>query len=424
MASATKEVNGSFRDPSGHVFMRDGTVYRQVNHAGRADYEFLMSSRLYDTLTAKSLLLTHEDLGRPAGAEPEAWTVLRPVQVPFVSYPHGWCFSQLKDAALATLSVQRHALAAGMSLKDANATNIQFVDGRPVLIDTLSFERLVPGPWVAYRQFCQHFLAPLALTGRTDERLGRLSQLFVDGIPLDLASRLLPRSTWLRPGMLLHLHLHAIGERRLATSSKSGRTAEAVRPSRVDAKAVLLESLEAAVRGQRYRPGGAWKDYYARRESYTIEAIDQKAALVAEWLDQGRPRMLWDLGANTGRFARLASHRPSPAMGWAHEERASLVQRGPADWVFALALVHHFAIASNVPLDRIARFMASIGRHLVIEFVPKDDPMARAMLATRADIFAGYDEKGFEAAFGRHFAIERRVTLRGSSRVLYWMRTR
>lgn len=41
---------------------------------------------------------------------------------------------------------------------------------------------------------------------------------------------------------------------------------------------------------------------------------------------------------------------PSPVMGWAHEERASLVQRGPADWVLALAILQHLAIGNNVPL--------------------------------------------------------------------------
>ena len=84
--------------------------------------------------------------------------------VDFISYPYEWSFSQLKDAALTTLAAHELALDHGMTLKDASAYNVQFVDGKPVLIDSLSFERAVPDePWVAYRQFCQHFLAPLAL---------------------------------------------------------------------------------------------------------------------------------------------------------------------------------------------------------------------------------------------------------------------
>ena len=80
----------------------------------------------------------------------------------------------LKDAALLTLDVQAEASAAGFTLRDASAYNVQFRRGRPILIDTLSFEPAEPGtPWLAYRQFCEHFLAPLALMARRDVRLGR-----------------------------------------------------------------------------------------------------------------------------------------------------------------------------------------------------------------------------------------------------------
>ena len=119
--------------------------------------------------------------------------VFRPARVGFISYPYEWCFSQLKAAALLTLRLQKAAVERGMSLKDATAYNVAFEGGRPVLIDTLSFERLTPGrPWVAYRQFCQFFLAPLAAISYVDVRLLQLLRAHLDGIPLELASRLLP----------------------------------------------------------------------------------------------------------------------------------------------------------------------------------------------------------------------------------------
>ncbi|MFX8840813.1 hypothetical protein ABTM78_20880, partial [Acinetobacter baumannii] len=67
---------------------------------------------------------------------------MRPARVSTISYPYEWCFSQLKDAALATLEIQTVAMDHGMSLKDASAYNIQFHEGRPTLIDSLSFEPL------------------------------------------------------------------------------------------------------------------------------------------------------------------------------------------------------------------------------------------------------------------------------------------
>ncbi len=448
-------IAGSFRDPAGSVFAREGIVYRQINEPGMADYERLMQSGLYDALVQRELLVAHQDLGTPPWAPPGARRVIRPTQCPMIAFPYEFCFSQLKDAALLTLDAQREALARGMCLKDASAFNVQFLDGRPTLIDTLSFEGDSPGPWKAYRQFCQHFYAPLALASHVDAGLGKLSQVFIDGVPLRVASRALPLRTWLRPGPLMHLHLHAVGEDRLARS-----TAPAGTTATRDVKRPLLASLEAAVRRLRWRTRSSWTGYYERRESYTAEAIEQKLELVAGWLDAARPAVVWDLGANTGRFRRLASERgiltvaldrdpacienmyldarkrndrcllplvvdltnPSAALGWAHEERASLVQRGPADVALALALVHHLALGNNVPLDRIAGFLKRVARQLFIEFVPATDPMATALMASRPGMFGDYTRDGFEAAFQREFHIERRVELSGSERVLYWMR--
>ena len=104
-----------------------------------------------------------------------------------------------------------------MSLKDASAYNIQFHAGKPTLIDTLSFETYKEGePWVAYRQFCQHFLAPLALMAYRDIRLSQLMRVYIDGIPLDLASALLPMRTRWNLGLATHIHLHASAQKRYA----------------------------------------------------------------------------------------------------------------------------------------------------------------------------------------------------------------
>jgi hypothetical protein len=112
---------------------------------------------------------------------------------------------------------------------------------------------------------------------------------------------------------------------------------------------------------------------------------------------------------------------PSPGAGWEGAERMSLLERGPADAVLALALVHHLAIGNNVPLDRIARFLARAGRSLLVEFVPKSDSQVKRLLVVREDVFDGYTAEGFERAFAEHFEIDRRVPLAGSERALYAM---
>ena len=161
---SNERVASSFRDPSGFLFHKEGVLYRQINERYEDDYDLLMSSGLYDSLVGDGLMVDHTEVELDLKETGDACKVIRPELVPFISYPYEWCFSELKDAAMLTLRIQKRALKYGMSLKDSSAYNIQFLSGKPVLIDTLSFERYREGsPWVAYRQFCQHFLAPLTL---------------------------------------------------------------------------------------------------------------------------------------------------------------------------------------------------------------------------------------------------------------------
>jgi hypothetical protein len=418
-----------------------------------------MDSGLYDSLVRDGLLVRHDDLG-PLPDQPGAMTIIRPEQVPMLSYPYEWCFSQLRDAALVTLRVQRRALEFGMWLKDASAYNIQFLAGRPVLIDTLSLEPYTPRPWLAYRQFCQHFYAPLLLAAR-DSRLARMQQIFVDGVPIGLASGLLPRSSWLRAGPLLHLHLHAVGERRWAASNGRAPGLDQ-RSSSPRAALALVDSLERAIDGVRWSPRSNWTSYYDDQASYAPESFAHKVNVVTQWLERVRPSRLWDLGANTGYFSKLSARQgaltlaldadpacvealnqdtkreniggllplvydltnPSPAIGWANEERMTLEERGPADMVVALALVHHVSIGNNVPLTAFADYLARLGRRVIVEFVPKSDPMAKRMLAAREDVFADYTIECFEHAFAARFVIDERVPLARSNRVIYLMTVR
>jgi hypothetical protein len=453
-------LGASFRDPSGFVFSRDGVLYRQVNRSWAPHYQRLMASGLYRELVERGLLIPHQEVpGAPPEAA-EAHVVLRPERVAFVSYPYEWSFSQLRDAALATLEAQRTALRFGMTLKDASAYNVQFHRGRPVWIDTLSFETWREGsPWVPYRQFCQHFLAPLALVAHRDPRLGALLRVHLDGVPLDLAAALLPARAWLDPHLLVHVRIHARFQRRHARRGDPG-----ARGRRLSRRALegLVGALEAAVRRLRWRtPESAWADYYAG-DSYSPEAAEHRREQVAGWLARRRPATLLDLGANTGEMSRIASGlgiptvsldadpacvdrsyrqaraagdtcllplvadltNPSPALGWAHRERAALSERFRAEAVMALALVHHLAIANNVPLPRVAEWLAELGEELLVEFVPKNDPKLRRLLATREDVFSDYGREEFERAFARRFELLEVAPLRGSERVLYRMRRR
>jgi|SRR3989338_5553103 len=451
----TEDVKGSFRDPSGSLFLKDGTLYRRISSDYRVHWEQAENSGLLGTLIRERLLIPHEVLEDASDIDATAYKIIRPTEIPFISYPYEWCFSQLKDAALLTLAVQKRALEHGMILKDASAFNVQFLDDAPVFIDTLSFEKYEEGlPWVGYRQFCQHFLAPLALMSRTDMRLNSLFQIYLDGIPLDLASHLLPRRTFFSPHILFHIHVHAKSQKRFAAT----RSVSKYRISRHNLLA-LMAGLESAVRAMKLTESHTeWGNYY-EETNYSKDSFQDKSRIVTEFLDIARPTTLWDMGANTGEFSRLASKRgihtvafdndpiaveknyvrmrragekhllpllvdfsnPSPALGWEHAERMSLEERGPADALMALAVVHHLAISNNVPLPRIAEYFSRSCRDLIVEFVPKSDTQVQKLLSTRKDVFPNYTEEGFEKAFDLFFSIRSKRNIVGSQRVLYHM---
>ena len=453
--SADEVQPASYRDPSGFLFRRDGVLFRHVAPSYAADYDRLTGSGLYRELVDAGLLVAHDEVA--VEGHEDAHRVLRPTPVELVSYPYEWAFSALRDAALLTLEIAARALRRGLVLKDASAFNVQFRGCLPVFIDTLSFEAGCEGePWVAYRQFCEHFLAPLALMSRLDARLLGLWRAHLDGIPLDLASRLLPRSTWLRFGLAAHLHLHARTQAFYASRPAPRRRVTVSRTSLL----ALLDSLRRTVGSLApRRTPSEWADY-ERSHAYADETQRAKETTVSRWLERLHPRQVWDLGANVGRFARIAaSHgaytvcfdvdpavvemsyrafrsearrdllplvldlaNPSPGLGWEGREREALEGRGPADALLALALVHHLAIGRNVPLAHLARWMARLAPAAIVEFVPKDDPQTRRLLRSRRDVFSDFTREAFEAAFAGSFRLEASEPLAGSERVLYLWR--
>ncbi len=450
----------SFRDPSGFLFKSEGILFRQINNSYKDDYEHLMSSGLYDDLIKQGLMVLHEEVLYISAPQPStAYKIIKPQEVDFISYPYEWCLLQFRGAALTTLRIAKLALDHGMILKDASAYNIQFHRGRWCLIDTLSFERYEEGkPWVAYKQFCQHFLAPMAIMAYKDIRLGLMSRLFIDGIPLDVASKLMPFHSKFRFGLLTHLYLHARSQKRYADKAVS----EDMKSGKFNQQSMLklFESLRQTVKSLNTKLDGTeWANYY-ESTNYSEKAFEEKKAIVESFIDLVKPNTVWDLGANIGEFSRIASKKgiytiafdidpgavaknyiqvrqdrdmyqlplimdltnPSPALGWAHQERKALVERGPVDMVLALALIHHLAISNNLPFEKIAKFLEKICKYLIIEFIPKSDSQVAKLLKSREDIFNDYNIISFESVFAQCFEILKKHAIPGSGRIVYLMR--
>ncbi|XZF12744.1 hypothetical protein ACTHGU_13230 [Chitinophagaceae bacterium MMS25-I14] len=444
----------SFRDPSGYVFRQNDKIYRLLRTSYVAHYDRLLQSGLYDELVKAGKMIAHtEEKDFPGINSGEK--VLLPQQISFWTYPYEWSFEQYRAAALLTLELCIAALDKGMILKDATAYNIQFVSGKPLLIDSLSFEIYEQGkPWQAFRQFCEQFLYPLLLHAHLKDFNPALLQSFADGVPATFAASALSHLSRFNLNHWLYLFLPA----KLAMKKDN----DPGKQHNISQSRILqnLQQLHSFIKKLKHHTARSeWNNYYT--ETILSSAyLQDKAAVVASFLTGLSSSRIIDAGCNTGEFSVLAAtytdevisfdtdplcidvlHKkmqeqkisnitavvadichPSPAGGWMNGEQSALLKRLPGDTMMALAVIHHLAISKNVPLDYIIEVFAAMAtRYLIIEFVPKSDPKVQLLLQARVDIFHEYTQENFEAAAAKHFAIRKSQQLKDSSRILYLM---
>jgi hypothetical protein len=285
----------------------------------------------------------------------------------------------------------------------------------------------------------------------------------LDGISPSECRQLMSARDLVRPGVLKHVSLHSRFEGRHAEEkrdlsselSKAGFRTELIRAN--------VRKLLKVVRGLTWKPGGsAWSEY-AQIHTYNDDDLARKAAFVAEAAGSRRWRLLWDLGCNDARFTRIAADHadysvaidadeavvdgvyrslhdegnasilpltldladPSPSLGWGGAERRQLAERGTPDLVLCLALLHHVSISSNVPVRSFVQWLRGLGASVVIEFVTRDDPMAKLLLQRKGEgANPDYGTELFEQALREAFEVERTVTLCEGTRRLYFAHPR
>jgi ribosomal protein L11 methylase PrmA len=456
------EEAGSFRDPSGRVFTLEGRVLRTVTARAAEDYEQLCRNGVLARLAEEGRIVDSAEVD-PAIlglSDPDVRHVLEHPAIPYVSYPYEWPFPALKAAALAHLDLHLRALDADATLVDASAYNVQFKGARPIFIDVLSLRPYRDGEyWTGHRQFCEQFLNPLLLRALLGVAHNAWYRGRLEGIPTADLARLLPLRRKLSWNVLSHVVLQArletMARRRpeASVSAVRGRTL-----SRTAFRGLLLQLRRWIARLEPADTGPTvWGDY-AETHSYEADETESKRRFVAEFADRVRPRLAFDLGCNTGEFSALALEAgaanvigfdfdqralerafaraaakhlaflplfldaadPSPDQGWRQGERQGFATRARADAVLALAFAHHLAIGRNVPLDQLLAWLTGLAPQGVIEFVPKEDPTVRQMLALRQDIFDHYSEAAFANCLARCARIVRSAEVSAHGRRLYW----
>lgn len=441
----------SFRDPAGFIFYENNKIYRQINKVYFKEYNHLIKSGLYSELISDNYLITHTEKEKNRDR-----IILEVEKIPFISYPYEWSFSALQNAALLTIKINQIALKYGMILKDASAFNIQFKNSKPILIDTLSFSFYKDGdPWFGYGQFTRHFIAPLLLMKYVDGHLNSLLRNYIDGIPVDIANNILKK----RGGLVAKQHI----KWQAKMIAKHNNDALKKQNNKIN----LGKNYVKNILGMLYRQiislnidkyNTEWETYY-EHTNYSDVSQKEKIKLIEKYISKinlNNDDLVYDFGANDGYYSHLIKKgniicfdvdmgatnknyeqsyqnnenilplicdftNPTPALGFALEERKTIEQRGQAKIILALALIHHLAISNNLPFNKIANWLEKFGKYLIIEFIPKEDSQVQILLTTREDIFPDYNQENFEKEFTQYYNIIEKHTINGSQRSIYLM---
>lgn len=434
-------VPGSFRDPAGHVFSVSGRVFRGISNDSTDQFRNFLRSPFFKvyagTLIVHTKEVSHEDAlmaGVPADHVQAYGMWVEHEPLPFISYPYEWSFESLKEAACLTLKLLVDGLENGFTLKDASAYNVQYIHSKPIFMDVLSFCEYREGdPFLGYKQFCEHFLAPLCLTAFSGIDFNQWFRGRLEGLDLMEVSTALPVSSYFRPQVLLHIHLQAWAMRKLESVSDGTKQKETRNIPRKNLIA-LANGLRKFITGLKRKRTSYWQKY-TLQNAYDAASRTEKTRIAHDFVSNNKLLSLLDLGCNTGEYCDAATSagakqiigidfdcgvidlatrearrngypvqflfydiaNPSPNLGWRHEERMALEKRlGSLDGIFCFALIHHLVIGKNIPMEEFITWVCGLAHRGLIEFVPKTDPMVQGMLRHREDIFHEYNQEHFE----------------------------
>jgi hypothetical protein len=454
----SKRITSSFRDPSGYVFMDENSVKRTINPIYFPQYTALNQSGFYTKLFDKKLLISHKE-----SFKSDKQIIIEPIKIPFVSYPYEWSFLQYKHAALLTLKIQKYSLEHNFTLKDASAFNITFHEGKPIFIDSLSFDFYIENtPWHAYKQFIMHFLGPLVLGSYYGLDYLKILSYDIEGMSIEKLSKLLPTRSYLNPIILTNIHLLAKFEKKYASDKKSGKQ-NLSKASQIK----LLESIYDFIKNLKVKQNTEWDNYY-NQTNYNDDSIALKKELTNKWFTSINGKTLIDIGGNDGTFSRQLMQQASlmivadvdanaveqnykqtitnqektivpividilnpPAnYGFNNQERFSFIDRVidiKLDGCLALAVIHHITLTGNIPFQLSAQFFAKMANNLLVEFPTRDDSWVQFLLESKRDFashFDFYNEENFENDYLVYYELIEKVSIPNTHRVLYSLKLR
>ena len=446
--------NISYRDTAARVVKKEIGYYRYIFHEYKAEYDHLMKSGLYQELIQKELLIEHQEIEVDTD-DPRVYKLLHPTQIPFQSYPFEWSYTQWRKSILAYLRINHIALKYGMILKDATPYNFYLTGGKAVMFDTSSFMLFKENDsWIAYRQFCEEFLSPVALMHYNGVEWSKLTMANLRGMPLSFVSKQLPIKSWFNLTTLLHIHVHSkySGYNQLEqkeNKKNKGFTLEKIK----SLQKMIFNTIYKWEKPHQFE--NHWSTYYENDIESKVY-LKNKEATIRKWLEVIKPKSVIDLGANTGKFSFIAAEyaervisiegdekcvdeieekisinsnkiftlignlsKPSPRLGFLYSITESIYKRGESDMVLGLALVHHLHISNRLTFEQISILFASFSsEYVIVEFIPINDNKVQILIKDKSINLIEYNEDYFTKALSSFFIIKEIIRLKDTWRSL------
>jgi len=251
-------------------------------------------------------------------------TVLEHERVPFVSYPHEWPASMLRDAALFHVQLFKDLTPRGLTLKDWHPYNVLFEGTTPKFVD---FTSIIPAANLSRQN---HLSRP-----PTKKGIARLWDDYAKA--LYESYRLMYEPYFGLPLAMMKRGRHADARRRLYETALNSADNVITRREAFDGdltgrlayelfdRRLRLALIERGPEKRRFFDllqkrlrrsnvavkGSAYSTYYEEKnEAFSTDPTAEwtaKQHSVRNTLTERRPRTLLDLGSNTGWFSILAA---------------------------------------------------------------------------------------------------------------------
>tara|TARA_Y100000816_G_C26101250_1_gene583704 strand:- start:56 stop:1447 length:1392 start_codon:yes stop_codon:yes gene_type:complete len=454
--SSIKIDPGSFRDPSGNIFNHEDKIIRILKKEGTDRLKYFKENDLLNQSISRKFLIESNFIDAKAldldldNVE----EIIEHKKLNYVSYPYEWSFDQLKDAALHHLEFHIFLLENEATLIDSSAYNIQFDGYKPVFIDILSIKKYQNGEyWKGHKQFCENFLYPLILKAKKNIDFNNWFRGNLEGIKSHEINSLLTLGNKFSYTIFTQVVLLNYLEKKFLGNKEIN--IEKIKEKNFQKKSYLglLNQLKNFIISLKVKKNKTVWDDYSINNTYTKNEENLKITIVSEFAEKYKFDKLVDLGCNDGVYSKeclkkgckfvvgfdydlnvvnqayniskkeklnflplyLDASNPSPNIGWGQIERKGFIERLNFSGMLALAFEHHLAIAKNIPLDQLVKWLLNIAPKGLIEFVPKSDQTIRKMLLLKGDIFRDYSEENFKNLILRNAKIvsEKKITESG-----------